>query len=789
MRYWLAALMILGVVAFVPPLRAQETEPIVREIEIKFMGPETVSRTLITANIQTVVGKLRSRDTVEQDVRNLIGTGNFSDVRVLEEAIDGGVKVVFQVQGKATIKEIAFDGQKRFKEERLRRELGVKVGDILSELKLTEDARKMTQLYQKAGYPDVKIDPELSIDRDTSGALVKFKVTEGKRVFIKAVRFVGNQSFPAEKGALWFRNGLQSMIKTKRHWWMSWLSGSGMLKDEEFQEDLEKIRDFYRDHGFIDMEITDANMQRVGDRWMVITITISEGRQYKVGNVQIEGNKLFPNAELEKQLKMNAGRMFTPGGLTADLKALEDYYGGRGYLDTNVRATKTPNVGTGRMDLLYTIREGELVYIERIDFNGNVRTKDKVIRRELAVAPGDVYNTVRIDRSIDRLKNLGYFKKVESRPEPTDVPNRRDVVLTVEEQQTGNVMFGAGFSSIDSLLGFVELTQGNFDLFNWPSFTGGGQKARLRMQIGVERQDYIASFTEPWFMDQRLSLGVDLFHNSASYLSSQFTEQRTGGSLRLERGVNEFLRAQAQYSIQEISMSVDNNASQELQSQSEGKLRSAVLAGLVWDTRDSVFLTTRGNRTELSGEVAGGPFGGDVNLYKLNAKTAFYFPLFDGHVLQVLGAAGVVDAFGDTKNSGPTVFEPSIGKFVKVNDVPIFDRYFLGGPNSLRGFGYRDVGPKDAQNDAIGGNSFANATMEYTFPIVERIRGALFFDIGNVWRDAYDIGLGDLKSDIGLGVRLNLPIGPLRLDYGYPLQTDRTTSKSGHIQFSMGYQF
>jgi outer membrane protein insertion porin family len=407
----------------------------------------------------------------------------------------------------------------------------------------------------------------------------------------------------------------------------------------------------------------------------------------------------------------------------------------------------------------------------------------------LAVAPGDIYNTVRIDRSVERLKNLGYFSKVESRPEPTDVPNRRDLALSVEEQQTGNVMFGAGFSSIDSLLGFVELTQGNFDLFNPPTFTGAGQKLRLRMQIGIKRQDYIASFTEPWFMDQRLSLGVDLFHNSASYLSSQFTEKRTGASLRLEKSINEFLRAQAQYSLQEISMSVDRNASEELQSQSRNKLRSAVQAGLVWDTRDSVFLTTRGSRTEVMGEIAGGPFGGDVSLYKLNAKTSFYFPVSNGHVLQVMGAVGVVDVFGRSKDSGPVVFEPRVGRFVKVDDVPMFDRFFLGGANTMRGFSYRDVGPRDAQNQPIGGNSFANATVEYTYPIVERVRGALFFDIGNVWRDAYDFQLGDLKSDVGFGVRLNLPIGPLRLDYGYPVQSDKLTGKTGHIQFSMGYQF
>jgi outer membrane protein insertion porin family len=211
----------------------------------------------------------------------------------------------------------------------------------------------------------------------------------------------------------------------------------------------------------------------------------------------------------------------------------------------------------------------------------------------------------------------------------------------------------------------------------------------------------------------------------------------------------------------------------------------------VYDSRNSVFLTTHGNRTELSATLAGGPVGGDVAVYKLNAKTTFYFPLFEGHVFQLLGAGGVADAFGPTRGQGPVVDEdPSpFVRLVKVNDVPIFDRYFLGGANTLRGFTYRDVGPKDVDGEPTGGNTYFNATAEYTFPIVERIRGAVFFDIGEVERDAYSFSLSDLHSDAGIGVRLNLPIGPLRLDYGYPVQTDRGSGKTGKIQFSVGYQF
>lgn len=783
MRRALGALLLLASLLTSPQVRAQVEEPIVREIEIRFIGPETVNRAVVSANIQTVVGKPAPREMIEQDVRNLIATGYFFDVRVLEEPAADGVKLIFQVQGKATIRDITLEGYKRFKEERLRRELGFKVGDILDERKMQLSTQKISEMYQKTGYPDVKADHEISIDRDTGKAVVRIKINEGQRVFIQRVKITGNKAFPEKR--------LLKLMKTRRHWWGSWLSGTGVLKDEQFREDLDKLREHYRSNGYLDMEVRDTRVERTGSKWMIVHIDIFEGGQYKVGLIKIDGNKLFPTVELEKRLKMISGQTFTPGGLNADLKALEDYYGARGYLDTSVRSSRVPNVETGRIDLTYTIREGELTYIERIEIRGNTKTKDKVIRRELAVAPGEIYDTVRVDKSAERLRNLGYFAKVETTPRPTPVTNRKDLVVSVEEQRTGTVTFGAGFSSIDNFIGFVEVTQGNFDLFNWPSFTGGGQKLRLRTQLGFQRQDYILSFTEPWFLDQKLSLGFDLFHHESQYLSSEFSERRTGGDLRLEKALNEFVRAQVQYGLESISLGVDSTASQELQSQNGTKLRSSLQGSLVYDARDSVFLTTRGNRTELSAEMAGGPVGGDVSVYKLNAKTTFYFPFFQGHVLQLLGATGVAQAFGRTRGSGPVVTETNTVPVtnIKVNDVPIFDRYFLGGANTLRGFGYRKVGPKDVNGEPIGGNTYVNGTVEYTIPIVERVRFAIFFDIGNVYRSAYEFRMNGMKSDAGVGVRLNLPIGPLRLDYGYPIQTDDLTGRGGKIQFSVGYQF
>jgi outer membrane protein insertion porin family len=341
------------------------------------------------------------------------------------------------------------------------------------------------------------------------------------------------------------------------------------------------------------------------------------------------------------------------------------------------------------------------------------------------------------------------------------------------------------------------MTQGNFDLFNWPSFTGGGEKLRLRLQVGLKRQDEVLSFVEPWFLDQRLSLGFDIFHHAANYLSTAYTEQNTGATLRFEKALREFIRGQIEYTIQDIGLNVARSASQEIQSQDGSKLRSSVASTLTYDTRDSVFLTTHGQRTTLSAELAGGPFGGDVDVYKLNAKSSLYFPFFDKQVLQLLGSAGVVNAYGPTSHNGTNVIETVVrrnGQYIDtvvapVDAVPIFDRDFLGGPDTMRGFSYRKVGPKDIDNEPIGGNTFVNGTAEYSVPVIERVRAAVFFDIGNVYRDAYDFSFSDLKSDAGFGVRLNLPIGPLRLDYGYPIMTDSSSGRTGKIQFSVGYQF
>jgi outer membrane protein insertion porin family len=438
-----------------------------------------------------------------------------------------------------------------------------------------------------------------------------------------------------------------------------------------------------------------------------------------------------------------------------------------------VMATPTP-AGPGLIDVEYRLEEGIQYYVDKVNIAGNTRTKDKVIRREVALAPGDVFNTVRMDASQKRLENLRYFSRVESRPaEPLiSVPGRRDLNVEVAETRTGSFNFGAGFSSIDNLLGFVELTQGNFDIKDWPRFQGGGQKFRLRAQYGTRRKDFVIALTEPYFMDRKLSLGGELYYRDASYTSSVYDERRYGGAISLRKPVNEFTSARLEYRLEEVGIhNFDEDVSKEIRREEGDRLKSQISLGLTYDTRDRIYLPRKGHRVDLQTYLAGGFLGGDTDIYGFDLEASKYFQLPGDTILTFEGQLGAVDTWGGGDR------------------VPIYDRLYLGGPNSLRGFRYRDVGPKDKNGEPVGGQTLARFTAEFTFPIVESVRGAVFYDVGFVSRDAWDFG-GNLNSDVGIGLLLELPaVGPIRIDYGIPLQADEFNDSSGKFQFNVGYKF
>jgi len=408
--------------------------------------------------------------------------------------------------------------------------------------------------------------------------------------------------------------------------------------------------------------------------------------------------------------------------------------------------------------------------VNRVNIEGNTRTKDKVIRREVLVAPGDVFNTVRVDTTKKRLDNLGYFAKVETYPEETDIPGRKDLTILVQEKRTGSLSFGGGFSTVDKLVGFAELTQGNFDIFNWPSFTGGGQKFRLRLQYGTERKDFILTITEPYFLDRRLSLSGSGFYNEANYLSAFYDQRNYGFVLEMRKPINAYTYGTLGYTLQNVEIfNVAASAPEFIQEEKGTFVESKIFTSVVFDSRDNPLLSRRGQRIAFAPFITGGFLGGDTQIYGLDLEGSQYFHLPKDLILLLNGEVATVSQWG----SG--------------NQVPIFERQFLGGSNNLRGFPYREVGPKE-NGEPVGGQSMWRTTVELTFPIIEKARGALFYDMGFVNSDAWSFGFNHTASDVGVGIRLDLPIGPLRLDYGYPVMRDGYHG-GGHFNFNVGYQF
>ena len=775
-------------------------------VDIKYAGPATVSEQFIRSHIRTKAGEIYRANVTENDIKALYATEQFYNIRItLDQADDGGLVLTYVVQVNPRLTDIKIEGNKQVGNSKIRKKITAKTGQPLNQQKLFTDSQEIQKLYEKYGYAGTQVKPVVNIDELAGRGTVTFEIVEAPKIKIKEVDFIGTAAFPQKT--------LRKEIKTRRHWMFSWITGSGVFKEDDFDDDRNQLVEFYHNHGYLDCEIKDAKLEHPTTNTMVIRFYVYEGRQYKVGSVAFTGNKLFNAEEIHRGLQsvhdfehskaklgphglpMDVGDIFTPDGLNKDTQALEDFYGSKGYLDVmqgaSLRVVRIPNVDTGTMDLEFQVKEGVKSHVEKIDIRGNLKTKDKVIRRELAISPGEVFDMVRVKISKQRLEGLDYFDKVDMRPEPTDPPiaGRKDLIVNVEEKNTGNFMLGAGFSSVDALVGYAEVTQGNFDLFHPPTFTGGGERLRLYVALGTERQDYELSFVEPWFLNRKLALGVDLYRHEWDFDSPNnlYNETRTGARLSLTRALwSDFVIGSVSYTVEDVGISLTTNSvgikvPKAILEQVGDQVFQRFGVTLAYDTRNSTQLPNHGQRTEIDPELS----IGNTTYYKLVVKTAWYFPgLFKGHVIEAVGRAGIADSL-----SG--------------GDVPFYDRYYLGGLDSLRGFKYRNISPRDpgynpanqpiTPNEPIGGDSYWMGSVEYTLPIFEKengpgVRFALFYDVGAVGAGPYSFS-GNFDDNWGVGLHINIPkLGPLRLEYGIPIHHDQYNSGSGQFQFGVGYR-
>ncbi|MGI8603145.1 MAG: outer membrane protein assembly factor BamA [Verrucomicrobiales bacterium] len=756
---------------------------IVRSIEVRSIGAGVVDRNRILANMSLKVGSTFTQDKSDADIKNLIATGDVANVNIIPEPEGDGVKVVVMVEARTNLGEVAFLGNSAISSKVLQDEAELRIGAVVDEAKLQEAQRKIQELYQKRGFPDVGITYRQEKAADTGFTRVTFIINEGQRALLHKIRFEGNTVFSERE--------LRKITDVgERDWWRVW-NWTKRISNEKVEATIATLEAKYQDNGYMNARVVGVDRVPAGDK-VDLVFRISEGQKFDITAVGIEGMTTFPKEELLPSLQLTAGEPYSAGNIKADMRMIRDYYGARGYADVSV-TPRIARAGGNQLAVTYLVAEGTKSYVRKINIEGNTKTKDEVIRRELAVVPGEEFSTTKLQVSQRRLENLGYFEQpVDFTHTETETAGYKDINIAVREKSTGSVQLGAGFSSIDSLIGILEVTQTNFDLFNWPSFTGAGQRFRSRIQYGLKRRDFELDFTEPWFMGQRLAFGTELYYRDLLYLSDYYDQQVFGGALSLTKPLGEHARLRTEYRLQNVEIynvdagdrvEIDPDATDprerfenrggasEAIEQEQGTFLQSTL-GLIYthDTRDVLLgVTRKGHKVSAEGYFSG--LGGDVETYQLSLSGSQYISLPFDSVFKIEGAIDVIDAWGGER-------------------VPIFQRQFLGGANNLRGFDFRDVGPKDENGEPLGGLTSTYVTAEYNFPLFWKMRGVIFADMGMVSSSYFDFG-GDWNTDVGLGLHLYgiLPQGPIRFEVGFPIQSDEFNDDGAQFNFNIGYRF
>lgn len=741
---------------------------IVREIEIRFRGTGMVDRARVLSLMRLKVGEPWTQEKEEDDLQAFVKSGTLINPTIDTVESGGGLKVIVTAEARQAMGELIFQGNTVFSSDRLREELPFRAGEMVDESDLSAAKTKILEMYKKKGYPDAIVTYDFSAATQSGFSRVTIIIDEGGRGVIHSVQFDGNTVFSSRR--------LRGVVESDNRNWILFLS-KRKLDREKVEKDMVAVQNLYGDHGYFDARVTgvDSVPTAKGDR-VDLVFHIVEGPQYTTANVGIEGNKLFDNATLLPVFQLEAGTTFSLAGMKADIETIQEFYGSHGYAEAHV-TPRIQKLQGNQLNVTYSITEGGQFKVGKINIQGNVDTRQEVIRRELAIEPGQDYNTIKIRRSLQRVRNLDYFEDqggVDFMPVSSELgPGYKDLNITVREKKTGSLQFGAGFSSTDSLVGMIEVTQRNFDITNWPSFTGGGQRFRMTLRAGTERKDFLLSFTEPYFMDQRLSLGFELFWTEKTYLSDLYDQRDTGGTINLRRPIGENTDLRLSYTLQQVEIyDVEPTAPQLIKDEVGEFLQSRITAAVVFDNRDNIQLPTRGHKLSLEASISGEVLGGDVDDYIITLSGQKHWKMPWNTVFSVEGAISVVDALGG-------------------DDVPIFERRFLGGATNLRGWDYREVGPLvPGTNEPYGGGTSAFLTAEYNFPIVKKVRGVVFADAGFVNAESWDFSSSGLAADAGIGLRFRLPVlGPIKLDYGVPFKDGDSVDSNGQFHFSMDYKW
>jgi outer membrane protein insertion porin family len=763
-----AALTSLAVITLAGTLHAQDFEgKTISEVVIRYQGAKTVDEDRLRNLMASKSGALYRAESLDNDIKSLYESGLVDDVRFLAEPVNGSVKLIAEVTTRAALGGVGFVGNSVFSDQKLAKESKIKAGGTMSDEQILEARRNIEKYYQDSGYPDASVSHRTQATGQAGTSDLIFVINEGGKNEVRRIRFEGNHVFSDPE--------LRKEMKVKEKGWFSWLTKSGRFESNQLDTDLNAILDYCRSKGYLRASSPGIRRETASGGRVDLIIPINEGDKYTVAGVGFGAMTVFKPDELYPALTLTGNSAYSSKKMRDDITMIRSYYGSRGYADAQV-SPDIRDAGPNRVSITYNVTEGARFRVGRVNIAGNTKTKDKVIRREIPLKPGDMFNSVELETTKARLENLQYFSEVQTSGSPGG-SGYRDVNVLVEEKATGSVGVGAGFSSIDSIVGFVTLEQSNFNLFNPWNFTGGGQRFAMSLRGGSQRSEASVSLVEPWFMDQQLALGGELFYKQSTYFSDYYEQTNLGAALSLKKPLGKKDSVKLEYRIENVDIDVENGVDQLSQLSEENIggsfVRSALSTSYIYDSRDSGIQARQGHKMDLGLTFAG--LGGDVNTVSFSGQGQKYWNLRWDTILSVNGEM----AFVDSTNG---------------DEIPIFERMFLGGGRTLRGFEFRDVGPRDVgyTDETYGGNSLAYVSVEYTVPIIETVRAAVFYDTGFVNTDSWDMNVNEIYSDVGVGIRLKLPISPLplSLDYAIPVSSpDKEADKGGQFNFSLSSQF
>jgi len=719
--------------------------PTVTDVQVK--GNQRIEDDAILRVVETRPGDPYEAKQLSRDLESIFAMGYFDDIRVETETAPDGKIVIFRVKEKPTIKLIEISGNRVYEDQEIRDNIDITTGSILNIFRIKRNIKQIETLYQEKNYHNVKVTYTVE-DLDHNQANLGFQIEEGKKLRIREIRFEGNQAFDDK--------ALQKKIKTSEKGFFSWLTGSGDLDTETLNQDMMKLSDFYHNSGYAEARIGEPDIIYEENR-IYIEIKIEEGKRFKMGDVRLTGDLIKPAESLHEKLASPEKDYFNRQAIRQDVMTLSDVYSDDGYARADIAPEIQKQEEAQAIDIIFHIQKNEPVYFERIVIEGNTKTRDKVIRRELEVYEAEKYDGSGLKKSIRELYRLDYFKDVKVRRQQGSADDQMILNIQVEEKPTGTFSFGGGYSGVDGLYVMTSISERN--LF------GRGQHLDFRIQAGGSSQQYDISFTEPWLFDTRLSMTVEANKWERDY--DEYDRDSRGGALRFGYPVFDYTRAYIQYAY---DVSTIDNVSEAFKSViAEGEfVESSVSTSLVYDSRNRRFNPTEGSKHRLTLEYAG--IGGDIGFTKVTAETGWYFPLFWKTVGFLHGETGYV-----TRNAGKI--------------LPDYERFYLGGINSLRGFDWRDVSPKNDEGIEIGGEKYVQFNVEYLVPLLmeQGLVGLVFYDTGNAYAEG-PIQLDEMRESWGYGIRWYSPMGPLRLERGHIL--DRKEGEdSGRWEFSIGGSF